>query len=111
MKYQDYIREKIEEECEKFKVKPTTIMRFANVGRYLVMDKFQVVATIDFDFQDTGVHLSVNSQELLIGPRGNRIFWWHYHDVDDMNEEVVRFFKVWHLILKDAVGEQEAKAA
>ena len=111
MDYQEYILDLLRKQVKRKKrLVVTEVMRFPNQGRWLVMRGTECLLTLDFDFQSQGPHFSINSQQLLVMPRSNRVFWWRYAEVDDMNEEVQRFAKVWGLILKEVAGDDVAKA-
>lgn len=112
MDYQSYILDQMLKEVEKFKLVPVVDMETEHKGRLYVMQGLQVAGTLFFEFRHDIVHITMGGDRLYItGGRGNRIFNWGFSDFDDTNEEVLRFFKVWHLVLKEVADTAKEKAA
>jgi hypothetical protein len=112
MDYQNHILDLIEKEVVNHKLVPVTDMESDTKGRIIVMRKFEVCGAMFFEFGADIVHFTVGGDRLFItGGRNNRIFNWGFSDWDDTNEEVERFFKVLHLILKEASKGQDKEGA
>lgn len=112
MDYQSHVLDLILKEVEKQKLVPVVDMEYENKGRLLVMKNLEVVGVLHFYFTVTAVHITMGGTRLVItGGRGNRIFQWGFEDWEDTNEEVLRFFKVWHLVLKEVSDTAKEKAA
>jgi len=112
MDYQSHTIDLIVKEVEKHKLVPVVDMENEHKGRLFVMKGYEIAGALHFEFRPDIVHITMGGDRLYItGGRGNRIFNWGFQDFDDTNEEVIRFFKVWHLVLKEVADTVKEKAA
>jgi hypothetical protein len=108
MDYQEYVLTLLRKEVDKFKFESVIDMKSETHGRLLVMKSHQIAGCLWFDFGEA-VTISIGYPQPIIGiGRNNRIFTWKFDDFDDVNEEVQRLFKIWHLVLKEVAETEKA---